>query len=278
MLGHQVVAQGDEALVPGDRADRRQRDRDGEGEREPGVEADPEEDQPHALAPGQQPAGDRVQGAADEDVVTARTWHRRGELGVHPEQGERHHEGADHDRQQHAAAREVARRLQEHEDRAEGDVHAQRVHDQGVPLGHLSDQAGRVAYEQLSTLGEVRGDRDLCHLIPPVQRWVLGCPRGARAGPESVVFASTALDGEAEVLRSVEHPGVLDRSVLLVTGDADDLEQRAAGVRASRSASSSPARPTSTMLSADVISSPWTSASASYSEPSPRSWAAIPFW
>ena len=55
----------------GDAADRLERDRDREGQSEPGVEPDPEEDQPDALAPGHQPAEERVESTRHKDVVAA---------------------------------------------------------------------------------------------------------------------------------------------------------------------------------------------------------------
>src|SRR3981081_4651609 len=72
----QVVAEVGPAALAGCRAKGRERNGDREGESEPCIEADPEEDEPHALAPPQDPAQERMECAADEHVVAAGARHR----------------------------------------------------------------------------------------------------------------------------------------------------------------------------------------------------------
>ncbi len=147
VLGQERVAHVEPDRLAGDRRQRGQRGGHREGEREVGVEPDPEEDHPEALAPGEQESEDGMQGAADEHVVAAGARHRGGELGVHPEQRERHQQGADDHREQHVAPGERRLRLEEEEDAADRDVHPEGVHHEGVEEGHLADQSGGVPDE-----------------------------------------------------------------------------------------------------------------------------------
>src|SRR5215831_19792854 len=77
-------------------------------------------------------------------------------------------------------AGEDRRRLQQQEHRSDRDVHAKGVHDQGVPHGHLADQAGRVAGEVVV----LRSGRPWCGNRNHAIHFLRARPAGAGSGGE----------------------------------------------------------------------------------------------
>ena len=136
---------------------------------------------------------------ADEDVVATRAGHRRRELGIDPEQRERHQQRADDDGDEHVAVREVRRRLQEQEDRADRDVHAERVHDQGIDQRHLPDEPGGLTEKDAGRTAFA--DRDCCTHISPFCLLPLS---GADQMKDTVLTMKT-LNGEAKAIRPIDH-------------------------------------------------------------------------
>ena len=105
-------------------------------------------DEPDHPVPRREEAEERVERAADVDVVAARSRHRRGEVGVDARHRQR--EQAGQDRRRHHAPADVERRDEQHHERdADADVLVVRVVDEDVEGGCLAPQPRRFAGEDL---------------------------------------------------------------------------------------------------------------------------------
>ena len=107
----QIIAQVNPAALTGGCPDGRERNGYGKGESKPGIKAYPEKDEPHTLAPTQQPAQKWMQDTADEHIIATGTGHRGRKGGVHPQQCKCHQQRTDDDRHQHIAIGKICRCL-----------------------------------------------------------------------------------------------------------------------------------------------------------------------